>query len=212
MIFGYTRVSTRDKQTDDLQRRALINAGVQKNAIFHDRISGAKAAWTRPGWSRLEASLRSGDELVIWRLDRLGRSMIDVVTTVDELVERGVAVRSVTDGLDPSTPQGRLMLGFMASFAEYERGLIQESVQAGVDAAKARGVRFGRPPVDPEETARKVRLVERAVETEGMTVEAAAWMVGWSRSTYYRRRVQHPASGQLTAEGSGSRAPSENRS
>lgn len=188
MIFGYTRVSTRDKQTDDLQRRALINAGVPKSSIFHDQISGAKAARSRPGWSRLEAKLRSGDELVIWRLDRLGRSMIDVVTTVDELVERGVVVRSVTDGLDPSTPQGRLMLGFMASFAEYERGLIRERVQAGVDAAKARGVKFGRPSVVPEETARKVRTVGHLVEVEGMTVATAVGIVGWSRATYYRHR------------------------
>lgn len=190
MIHGYTRTSTRDKQSDDLQRRALIDAGVPEAHIHTDQVSGTKATSSRPGWRALEARLRTGDELVVWRIDRIGRSMIDVITTVTELVERGVIVRSLSDGIDPSTPEGELLMHLMAVIADYERGLIQERVQAGVDAAKARGVVFGRPPVDPELTARRVRLVEQAVDTEGMTVEAAARMVGWSRATYYRHREQ----------------------
>ena len=189
MITGYIRTSTRDKQTDAMQRKALIDAGVPEANIYSDQVSGSKATSSRPGWSTLEAKLRAGDELVVWRIDRIGRSLVDVVSTVTDLVERGVLVRSMSDGIDPSTSQGRLMLGLLSTLAEYERVLISERVQAGVDAARARGVRFGRPEVDPLEVARRVRAVEHLVDTEGMTVEAAAKLVGWSRATYYRHRA-----------------------
>lgn len=188
MKLGYTRTSTSDKQNDDLQRRALIEAGVPEENIYTDQVSGSRATGTRPGWTDLEVRLRRGDELVVWRIDRIGRSLLDVITTVGYLLEREVKVRSLTDGINPSTREGQLMLNLMATFADYERELIRERVQAGVDAAKARGVRFGRPPADPAETARKVRLVRRAVETEGITVHAAASMVGWSRATFYRHQ------------------------
>lgn len=188
MIHGYTRTSTRDKQTDALQRRALIAAGVPEDQIWSDQISGSKATSSRSGWSALEARLRTGDELVVWRIDRIGRSLVDVVLTVSDLVERGVVVRSLSDRIDPSTSEGRLILGFMATIAQYERELIQERVQAGVDAARDRGVVFGRPAPDAGDVARRVRLVQRIVETEEVTVEAAARLVGWSRATYYRHR------------------------
>ena len=186
MKYGYTRTSTKDKQTDDLQRRALLDAGVGEAQIYADQISGSRQARSRPGWSALEPRLRNGDELVVWRLDRIGRSMIDVIMTVSELQQRGVHLRSLSDSIDPSTREGRLMLNLMATFAEYERELIQERVRAGVDAARARGVRFGRPAADPEESARKVRAVRHLVQSEGISVAAAAHTVGWSRATYYR--------------------------
>lgn len=110
MRFGYTRTSTQDKQHDDLQRRSLSDAGVPEAQIYTDQISGAKAANSRPGWSSLEARLRRGDELIVWRIDRVGRSMIDVITTIAELTERDVTVRSLSDGIDPSAREGRLML------------------------------------------------------------------------------------------------------
>lgn len=112
--------------------------------------------------------------------------MLDVIATIDDLVERKVAVMSTSDGIDPSTREGRLMLNLMATLAEYERGLSREGLQAGVNAARARGVKFGRPSPDLDEVARRVRTVRRLVETDGLTVVAAAKMVGWSRSTYYR--------------------------
>lgn len=199
MIFGYTRTSTRDKQDDDLQRRAMIDAGVRDQDIFSDQTSGAKAASSRPGWKALDTRLRDGDELVVWRIDRIGRSMIDVIMTVQDLVARGVLIRSLSERLDPSTREGRLMLHLMATFAEYERELIQERVQAGVGSARARGVRFGRPPVDPDDAARKVRTVEHLVGEEGMTVAKAARMVDWSRATYYRHASALSA-GSLTDE------------
>lgn len=190
MKYGYTRTSTKDKQSDHLQRRALLEAGVPEKNIHSDQISGSKAASTRPGWSTLEAQLRRGDELVVWRIDRIGRSMIDVVTTVDELLERDIRVASISDGIDPSTREGRLMLNLMSTFAEYERELIQERVRTGVRAAKARGVKFGRPAPEPEDVGRKVRTVEHLVRSEGMTIASAAKVVGWSRATYYRHRSQ----------------------
>ena len=188
MMYGYTRTSTKDKQDDDLQRKALYDAGIHDIHSFSDQISGSKAANSRSGWSSLNERLRDGDELVVWRIDRIGRSMIDVITTVTTLIERGVAVRSLTDGINPSTREGRLMLNLMATFAEYERELIQERVQVGVNAARGRGVRFGRPPVDPEDTARKVRAVQRMIKYEHLSAQKAAAVVGWSRATFYRHR------------------------
>ncbi|MDN5698721.1 MAG: recombinase family protein [Kocuria sp.] len=187
--YGYTRTSTWDKRTGALQRRALIGAGVPEDQIWSDQVSAGKAASSRPGWSALEARLRKGDELVVWRIDRVGRSLVDVVMTVTDLIDRGVLVRSVSDGLDPSTPKGRLMLRIMSTLADCERELTRERVQTGLDAAKARGVRFGRPEVDPDEMARRVRTVEHLVGTEGMTVTQAVRMVAWSRASYYRYRA-----------------------
>lgn len=190
MKYGYTRTSTQDKQDDDLQRRALMDAGVDERRIYADQISGSKEARTRWGWSSLDERLEDGDELVVWRIDRIGRSMIDVIITVKDLIDRGVGVRSLSDGIDPSTREGRLMLNLMATFAEYERELIQERVQAGVDAAKQRGVRFGRPAPDPERVARNLRTIQHLIETEGLGVVEAARTVGWSKATYYRHRAQ----------------------
>ena len=188
MKYGYTRTSTKDKQDDDLQRRALVDAGVDTRLIFSDQVSGSKEARTRSGWLDLDDRLRDGDELVVWRIDRIGRSMIDVITTVNGLVHRGVEVRSLSDGIDPSTREGRLMLNLMATFAEYERELIQERVQAGVDAAKARGVKFGRPTPDAEKVALNLRTVKHLIDVEGLGVIDAARTVGWSKATYYRHR------------------------
>ncbi|MGJ5723112.1 recombinase family protein [Brevibacterium sp. H602] len=188
MKYGYTRTSTQDKQDDELQRRALIDAGVDERRIYADQISGSKEARTRSGWSSLDERLEDDDELVVWRIDRIGRSMIDVITTVKDLSDRGVSVRSLSDGIDPSTREGRLMLNLMATFAEYERELIQERVQSGVDAARRRGVRFGRPAPDPEKVARNLRTVQHLIEAEGLGVVEAARTVGWSKATYYRHR------------------------
>lgn len=184
--FGYTRTSTRDKQTDDLQRRALITAGVDAKNVYSDQISGSKEAKGRRGWSELDGKLREGDELVVWRLDRIGRSMVDVVTTIDDLTDRGIKLMSVTDGIDPETPSGRLVLQILSSLAEYERSLIRERVQAGVDAARERGVQFGRHEADQEQVARNLRTVRHLVENESMTVVEAARTIGWSKSTCYR--------------------------
>lgn len=184
-LLGYCRVSTNDQSTD-LQRRALLEAGVQPALIFEDTISGATNGASRPGLSEVLAECRPGDVVMVWRIDRLGRSLIDVLNTVETLSSRGVGIRSISDNIDPSTAAGSMLLGVLASLSEYERLLVRERVQAGIDAARARGVRLGRPAPDPDEVARKVRVARRAMDEEGLQAVDAARLVGWSRSSLYR--------------------------
>ena len=183
-LLGYTRVST-TSQDPALQLAALLEAGVPPATTYSDVITGSSGAAARPAWARLSEYAREGDTVVVWRIDRLGRSLIDVLNTVAELAERGVAVRSISDGIDPSTPVGRMMLGLLATLAEHERELIRERVTAGIAAAKANGVRFGRPGPAPEVIATKLAGAREAMRRGKSAGEAAA-MVGWARSTFYR--------------------------
>ena len=191
MLIGYTRISTID-QNADLQRRALLEAGLDPADIYSDVISGTQQAKTRPGLSRVLDLARSGDTVVVWRIDRLGRSLIDVLTTIEDLTERGIGVRSISDNIDPNTSTGRLLLGIFGTLAQYERDLIQERVRAGMDAARARGVRFGRPPTDPTEVARKVKIARSLIDDDGLNAAQAAQTVGWSRTTLYRHMATVP--------------------
>lgn len=185
-LLGYTRISTAN-QDAQLQLDALTNAGVQKRDVFSDVTSGSKAAKQRPGMKRLLEYAEKGDTVVVWRIDRLGRSLLDVLATVNLLREKGVMIRSVTDNIDPETPSGRLMLGMLATLAEYERELIIERVNAGIAAAKENGTKFGRPTTSPDEIAEKLAVAEDA-RAKGRTAEEAARLVGWSRATFYRHR------------------------
>lgn len=204
-LLGYTRVSTQ-AQDAALQLDALLSAGVQKRDIFSDVSSGAKSVATRPGMSHLLDYAQAGDVVVVWRIDRLGRSLLDVLSTVDELRARGIEVRSISDGIDPTTSTGRLMLGLLATLAEYERELISERVTAGIAAAKERGALFGRPTVDREVVSQKLEVVA-AERAKGRTAAQAAGLVGWSRATYYRHQqevertalIQKPRSEQKSA-------------
>lgn len=183
---GYTRVST-SSQDAQLQLDALIQGGVQRRDVFADVTSGSRAAIKRPGMKRLFEYAQEGDTLVVWRIDRLGRSLIDVLNTVSLLRGQGVKVRSISDGINPETSSGRMMLGMLATLAEYERELITERVNAGITAAKQSGTRFGRPPVDPSVIAEKLQIANDA-RAKGRTAEDAARLVGWSRATLYRHR------------------------
>lgn len=136
---------------------------------------------------KLLAYMEPGDTVVVWRIDRLGRSLIDVLNTVKLLRERGVQLKSVSDGIDPATTSGRLMLNMLATLAEYERELIVERVNAGIAAARMGGTRFGRPLSDPVVIADKLRIVTDA-RAKGRTAEEAARLVGWSRATLYRHQ------------------------
>lgn len=183
-LLGYTRVST-IAQDARLQLDALAGAGVQGRDVFSDVTSGSKAGAERPALRKLLDYAEHGDVVVVWRIDRLGRSLLDVLSTVNLLREKGVDVRSVSDGIDPATTNGRLMLGMLATLAEYERELIIERVNAGIAAAKAGGTRFGRPVADPDEIAEKLALA-RDARKRGRTAAEAARLVGWSRATFYR--------------------------
>ena len=183
---GYTRVST-SGQDAKLQLDALVKAGVQKRDVFADVTSGNKNAIERPGMKKLLAYVEPGDTVVVWRVDRLGRSLIDVLNTVKMLRERDVHVQSISDGIDPATTSGRLLLNMLATLAEYERELIVERVNAGIAAARQGGTRFGRPLADPVVIADKLKLVTNA-RAKGRTAEDAARLVGWSRATLYRHQ------------------------
>ena len=185
-LLGYTRISTA-AQDAQLQLDALLSIGVQKRDVFADVTSGSKAAATRPGMQRLLEYAEMGDTVVVWRIDRLGRSLIDVLNTVNRLRDAGIYVRSVSDGIDPATTTGRLMLNMLATLAEYERELIIERVNAGIAAARIAGATFGRPVSDPILVAQKLAIVASA-RADGQTAQTAAKLVGWSRATLYRHQ------------------------
>src|SRR5579885_1809842 len=140
LTFGYARVSTQD-QTLDVQRDALKAAGCTR--IFTDTMSGAKAE--RPGLTEAFDHLRAGDTLVVWRLDRLGRTLKDLLDLVARLQRDGIAFKSLTEQLDTTTPTGTLIFHIFGALAEFERALIRERTQAGLAAARARGRNGGRP-------------------------------------------------------------------
>ncbi|MFP9230130.1 recombinase family protein [Pectobacterium cacticida] len=142
MQIGYIRVSTNDQNTD-LQRNALVGANCEQ--IFEDKMSGTKAR--RPGLKRALKVLRAGDTLVVWKLDRLGRSMRNLVLLIDELRQRGIHFRSLTDSIDTNTPMGRFVFHIMSALAEMERELIVERTLAGLAAAREKGRIGGRPSV-----------------------------------------------------------------
>lgn len=137
---GYTRVST-VSQTLNQQNEALAAAGVAK--VFSDVMSGARD--DRPGLADLMAYVREGDTVVVWKLDRLGRNMVHILQTVRELTARGVTLVSTSDGIDSSTPAGRMMIGVLGSLAEYERELIKERTALKRAASRTNGTKFGRP-------------------------------------------------------------------
>jgi DNA invertase Pin-like site-specific DNA recombinase len=177
-LLGYARVSTAD-QNPDLQIDALKVAGCDR--IWTDRASGKLAH--RPELDKVLDHLREGDTLVVWRLDRLGRSLKHLIDTVKSLGDRGVGLRSLTEGIDTTTANGRLIFGIFASLAEFERELIRERTHAGLAAARARGRVGGRKPVMTED---KIAVARQMYAAKGHTVEQIAQTVGVSRKTIYR--------------------------
>lgn len=185
-MIGYTRISTAS-QDASLQLDALVAAGVQKRDVFADVTSGRKTATERPGMMRLLEYAQPGDTVVVWRVDRLGRSLIDVLNTVKLLREHGVHLKSISDGIDPSTSAGRLMLNMLATLAEYERELIVERVNAGIAASRQNGTTFGRPRLVLQDIIDKLDIATEA-RAKGRTAKDAAKLVGWSRATLYRHQ------------------------
>ena len=160
MLVGYMRVSSADdRQTVDLQRDALFAAGVDARHLHQDKASGARD--DRPGLKACLDDLQQGDVLVVWKLDRLGRSLPHLLAIVTDLKKRGVAFRSLTEQMDTTTPHGELLFGIFGSLAQYERALTRERVIAGLAAAKRRGRRGGRPPaLDPERVEQIVSALD----------------------------------------------------
>jgi DNA invertase Pin-like site-specific DNA recombinase len=160
MLVGYMRVSTTgDRQVMDLQRDALLGAGVDERHLFEDRVTGSRG--DRSGLAKALGFLKPGDCLVVWKLDRLGRSLPHLLTTVTDLKKRGVAFRSLTEQMDTTTPQGEFLFHIFGSLAQFERSLIQERVQAGLAAARRRGRHGGRPAsIDPEKLAAVIAALD----------------------------------------------------
>jgi DNA invertase Pin-like site-specific DNA recombinase len=140
LLLGYARVSKGDDQTNTLQARALRTAGCRR--IFEEAASGGR--WDRPELHRLLDQLREGDTLVVWKLDRLSRSLKDVLHIMERIAAAGAAFRSLTENIDTISPAGRMMMQMVASFAEFERAMIRERTSAGLAAARAEGRVGGR--------------------------------------------------------------------
>lgn len=177
MLIGYTRVSTQE-QNLELQREALIRGGCQK--VFEDKVSGTRA--DRPGLAKTLEMLREGDTLVVWKLDRLGRSVKQLVDLVGELYEQGIQFKSLTDAIDTSTPSGRFFFHVMASLAEMERELTVERTRAGLEVAKQLGRKSGRKP---KMTNSKIESAKRLLAS-GMPPKDVAKNLGVSVPTLYR--------------------------
>jgi DNA invertase Pin-like site-specific DNA recombinase len=176
--YGYARVST-DDQTTALQIDALKKAGchpIHKD----DGISGAHMK--RPALLKCLKALKEGDTLVVWKLDRLGRSLRDLIGILDDLRGRGVRFQSLTEAIDTETPTGRAMWQMLGILAELERNMIAERTRAGAIAARARGVKFGRKPkLSPEQAKHARKMVE-----SGEPVPKVAQLLGVERTTIYR--------------------------
>jgi DNA invertase Pin-like site-specific DNA recombinase len=182
-LLGYARVSTTDQQPQ-LQVDALERAGCYR--IFTETASGAHT--DRPTLAKVLDQLRPGDTLVVWKLDRLGRSLRHLVDIVVRLAERGVGFRSLQEAIDTTTPGGKLVFHVFAALAEFERDLIRERTSAGLAAARARGRRGGRPSVM---TVHKVRVAEEMYRSGEFTVSAIAKTLGVSRASIYRHLTRY---------------------
>lgn len=185
MLIGYARVSKGDgSQSLDLQKDALAEAGVLPDHIYDDMASGARD--DRPGLAACLKALRHGDVLVVWKLDRLGRTLSHLVKTVDDLTKRGVGLRVLTGSgaqIDTTTPAGKMMFGIFAALAEYERELIRERTIAGLAAARARGRQGGRKFAL---TKAKVRLAQAAMAKRDTSVVDLCKELGIETATLYR--------------------------
>ncbi len=185
MLIGYARVSRADgSQRLDLQRDALCAAGVGSEAIYEDRVSGKRD--DRPGLGACLKALRSGDTLVVWKLDRLGRDLAHLVALVSDLADREIGLRVLSGqgaAIDTGTASGRLVFGIFATLAEFERELIRERTRAGLAAARARGRKGGRKFAL---TKAQVRLAQAAMKSRDTSVTDLAAELGIKPVTLYR--------------------------
>jgi len=178
MLIGYARISTQD-QSLDLQLDALKRAGCEK--VFSDVASGAKAA--RPNLEQALSHAREGDTLVVWKLDRLGRSLRHLIDTVQALSARGVGFRSLQESIDTTTPGGKLVFHVFGALAEFERDLIRERTNAGLASARARGRKGGRPKALSEKKRQQVKAL---IKDPSISIAEICRTLGVSRSTLYR--------------------------
>lgn len=185
MLIGYARVST-DDQKLNLQQDALHTAGCEK--IFEDYLSGARA--TRPGLTSALEMARSGDTLVVWRLDRLGRSLKDLIQLTETLKQRSIGLQSLQESINTTTSSGQLIFHLFGALAEFERNLIRERTNAGLTAARARGRLGGRPKALD---LNKRQLAVKLYNDREHSIDKICQMMGISKPTLYN----YVAEGQL---------------
>ena len=178
MHIGYARVSTQD-QNLDLQNDALKAAGCEN--IYTDKMSGAKT--NRPGLEEILGFIREGDTLVVWRLDRLGRSLKHLIQVLNQLDERGVYFKSIQESLDTSTPGGKLIFHVFGALAEFERDIIRERTLAGLAAARARGRKGGRPR---KLTKKQITMAKNLMKDISIPIAEICKTLSVSKSTLYR--------------------------
>lgn len=176
MLVGYLRVSTED-QNLNLQKDALIKYGVDERNIFSDKTSGSKDK--RVGLEKAIEFLKEGDTLIVWKLDRLGRSLAHLINVITSLKNRNISFISITEGMDTTTASGELFFHIFGALAQFERSLIQERVKAGLEAAKKRGITGGRPRVIDDE---KLIVIKKALDG-GMSKAAICRTFNVKRST-----------------------------
>ena len=185
MLIGYMRVSKSDgSQTTHLQRDALLAAGIEDTQLYEDLASGRLD--TRPGLDAGLKALRSGDTLVVWKLDRLGRDLRHLVNTIHDMTKRGVGFKVLSGhgaSIDTTTPSGKLVFGIFAALAEFERELVSERTKAGLASARARGHKGGAPF---KMTAAKLRLAMAAMGKPETKVADLCKELGVTRQTLYR--------------------------
>lgn len=181
VLIGYARVSTKD-QGLELQIDALKKAGCSTSQIFIDIISGSKAE--RPDLEKCLATLESGDTLLIWRLDRLGRSMLHLVSLIENLRKKHIGFKSICDGaIDTTTASGELVFNIFSSLAQFERRLIQERTKAGLEAARARGRLGGRKKMESNNS--KVLMAEKMHKSHEMSIKDICTTLKISRASFY---------------------------
>ena len=176
MLVGYMRVST-EKQTTSLQKDALLKYGVDERNIFADVVSGASK--NRDGLNAALEFLKTGDILVVWKLDRLGRSLAHLISIITSLKEKNIAFVSLTEGMDTTTASGELFFHIFGALAQFERSLIQQRVKAGLESARLRGKSGGRPKAIDDE---KLKAIKEALAS-GMSKAAICRTFGVKRST-----------------------------
>jgi DNA invertase Pin-like site-specific DNA recombinase len=181
MLIGYARVST-NEQNLDLQRDALLKAGVSSRNIYTDKVTGVKSE--RPGLKQALSHLRGGDTFIVWRLDRLGRSLKHLIETVTRLKEQGISFKSLTENIDTSTATGNLVFQIFGALAEFERNLITERTVAGLESARMRGRKGGRPRRNP--ASGRVALAKQLYSNRTLSIPDILKTLNVSKSTLYR--------------------------
>lgn len=184
MLVGYARVSTLD-QNLDLQKDALLLAGCEK--IYEDVASGSKVS--RSGLEEALEYLREGDTLVVWKLDRLGRSLKQLIEVVNHIHARKIGFKSLQENIDTTTPGGKLIFHVFGALAEFEREIIRERTYAGLNAARSRGRQGGRPKVMDD---KKVAMAKALLDKPNHSIQDICEMIGVSRATFYRHIKSAP--------------------